>query len=97
MKEVETKYVDKNPDIKKEIIKETETVKQEIKEEINYDFVVKILKKNIGIEIDDFFRINIGQKITKYNTESFSRYAILSLEKSKNEIIKEFKKILNKK
>lgn len=71
-----------------------EEPKSEVKkEEINYDFVHQILKDNIGIEIDDFFKINIGQKITKYNAESFTRYAIIALEKSRQEIIKEFKKI----
>lgn len=92
MKEIETKYVDENPAIKIKTKKEKER-----NEEINYNFIIKILKENIGIEIDDFFKINIDQKITKYNTDSFTRYAILSLEKSKQKIIEEFEKILNKK
>lgn len=72
----------------------TNPIKEVKKTEINYDFVVKSLKENIGVEIDDFFKINIGQKITKYNTDSFTRMAIIALEKSKQEIINEFKKIL---
>jgi len=117
MKEIETKYVDGNPDIhvepgievKMKHIDKTNAkitkprlpakpsaniVNEEKKEEVNYGFVVKTLKENIGIEIDNFLKDNIGQKITKYNADSFTRYAILSLEKSKQEIIEEFNRIL---
>ena len=97
MKEIETKYVDENPDTN--IAKETKKIdiikEHEIKKPgVNYDFVVKSLKENIGVEIDDFFKINIGQKITRYNADSFTRIAITALEKSRQEIIAEFKKIL---
>jgi len=108
MKEIETKYVDENPEKVKHTNKtnakitkprDINKVNQKIieiakKPEVNYDFVVKSLKENIGVEIDDFFKINIGQKITRYNADSFTRMAIIALEKSRQEIIEGFKKIL---
>ena len=108
MKEIETKYVDENPEKVKHTNKtnakitkprDINKVNQKIieiakKTEVNYDFVVKSLKENIGVEIDDFFKINIGQKITRYNADSFTRMAIIALEKSRQEIIEGFKKIL---
>jgi len=70
--------------------------KKEIQEneKNNYNFIIKILKDNIGNEIDNFLNTNMKQVITKYNADSFARYAILALEKSKQEIVNEFKRIL---
>jgi len=71
-----------------------------IKEEINkneYDFVLKILKENIGNTIDEFLISNDGNKLTKHLNQGFTMFIIGEMKKSEQQIIEEIKKIIKNK
>jgi len=73
--------------------------KSKIENKINIDenktkfnFIQQILKNNIGTLIDNFLSTNMNDKITKYNADSFARWAIIALKQSEEDIIKEIEK-----
>lgn len=59
----------------------------------NFNFIMPILKNNIGNLVDDFLRKNIDNKITVYLADGFVRFIIESMEKTEKEVIEEIKKI----
>jgi len=64
--------------------------------ENKFDFIENILKKNIGNLTDDFLASNMGNTINKYIADSFSRWIIIGIKESKQEIIQEIENTISK-
>lgn len=72
-------------------------VNNNIKEDKNnYSFVSEILKKNIGLIIDDFLKTNMGQQINKYNANTFALWCADGINNSVIAIENEINKLINK-
>lgn len=80
-------------ELQKDLLKEEKKeIKNNNSKEINFDFIQKILKNNIGSLVDDFIKHNQNVPVGKYNGSMFVLWIIDSINKSTEEIISEFKK-----
>jgi hypothetical protein len=74
--------------IKKENINNEKEIKKE-----NFDFIINILKINIGNIVDDFLTQHVNNKVTTFAADSFVRFIVDGMRKSKEGIIEEIKKL----
>jgi len=72
---------------------ENNNITEETKNNDKFNFILNILKNNIGNLVDDFIKTNMGQPITKYNSNTFVQWIVISMKESEKEIIKEFKEL----
>lgn len=78
------------------INKKLQNIKENSNEAIkqNYNFIEDILKKEIGLLIDDFVKTNMGIPITKYSANTFAIWCIEAIQKSSIMIQEEINKLI---
>lgn len=78
------------------INKKLQNIKENNNEVIkkNYNFIEDILKKEIGLLIDDFVKTNMGIPITKYSASTFALWSIEAIQRSSKMIQNEIDKLI---